>query len=393
MVSSPFAFLRGSAAVMAADLASTPRTNLMVQACGDCHLSNFGVFATPERALIFGINDFDETYPGPWEWDVKRLATSVLVAMRFAGLSESDGRQGARAAVAGYREYMRELASLPYLALWYERITAHELLSMLSPDIRKRAQATMARARKRTHLQTLEKLTERSLGGLRIIEDRPLIVREKVTYDGTPVADAMKLVFEAYRQTLVSDRRVLFDRYRVVDVARKVVGVGSVGLFAWVVLMLGQDDEDPLVLQIKQAQSSVLHPWLKTQRYASEGERVVMGQRLLQGAPDIFLGWGRIREKHFYLRQLRDMKGSITIEPGKVRSTGMQQYARACGRALALAHARSSDAALIAGYLGKTERFDDAVVRFARAYADQTERDHALMKKAIKAGRLKAVIA
>ena len=250
----------------------------------------------------------------------------------------------------------------------------------------------LAKARGHTHGQTLEKMTKRSQGVVQIAEARPLIVRETATRDGIPMAEALQLWLQAYRPTLISDRRTLLDRYRIVDVARKVVGVGSVGLAAFVILLLGQDDNDPLVLQVKEAQPSVLHRWLKTAHYANDGERVALGQRLLQGAPDIFLGWGVLgQDRQFYVRQLRDMKGGVTLEPGSITATGARDYARLCGRALALAHARSGDAALIAGYLGKSEAFDEAATRFAVAYADQTECDHAALAVAVRAGRLKAV--
>jgi len=388
MLASPFAFLRGSAAVMSADLAGSPVTGLRVQACGDMHVANFGLFASAERNLIFGINDFDETLPGPWEWDLKRLAASVVVAGRFLGGDREACEASARAVVRSYRKRMRRYAELGHLAVWYSRIDEQGVFDAIAPQARAAAERIMAKARARGHLQVLQRMAELVDDRQRIVEHRPLIVRETRTEDGRPVAEAVARVLARYLESLPEDRRVLLDRYRVVDVARKVVGVGSVGTRCWVLLMAGNGPEDPLFLQFKEAQPSVLAPYAGATGFACEGHRVVVGQRLIQGSPDIFLGWGRSGPVHFYIRQLRDMKGGVELEPGKAKVRNLPEYAKLCGWALALAHAKSGDPALIAGYAGKSEALDEAVARFAVAYADQTERDHAALEKAARARRI-----
>ncbi len=388
MLVSPFAFLRGSAAVMARDLSGSPVTGLMVQACGDMHLSNFGVFASAERNLVFGINDFDETLPGAWEWDLKRLVASIVVAVRFLGGSRTVAETAARAAVSSYRERMREYAEMGHLQLRYATIQEKDLLAFLSPEIRERAEQLFAKAKKRGHLQVLEKMTSLVDDKQRIIEEAPLIVRETRTQQGRPIAEAVGELLEQYLATLAHDRQVLLSKYRVVDVARKVVGVGSVGTRCWVLLLQGASKADPLFLQFKEAQASVLAPFFKTEGFRNEGRRVVEGQRLIQGAPDIFLGWGRIEGHDFYMRQLRDMKGSVEFDPDNWRPKGVQEYSMLCGWALALAHAKSGDAAMIAGYVGKSEALDEALAAFAFAYADQTDRDYDALKKAARAKRI-----
>lgn len=395
MLASPFAFLRGSATVMASDLSRTPITGFTVQASGDAHLLNFGVFGTQERNLVFGMNDFDETLPGPWEWDVKRLAASFVVAGRDGGVGEGKARDAARAAVRSYRERISEYAGYGALEVWYATIDTSSLLEVLSPEVRERAKAIIAKARTRTNLQVLEKTTELIDGDFRIIPSPPLVVRDHRPINGRPVTEVVQAWLDGYRASLAADRRRLIDRYQVVDAVRKVVGVGSVGTRCYVVLLRGNSDRDVLFLQVKEATTSVLEAHTAPGRHDYHGRRVVEGQRLIQPAPDIFLGWGRLtnRQGHvldYYVRQLRDMKGSVTIEPGNVRAGPFVEYAVVCGWALALAHARSGDAATIAGYLGPNDRFDEAVARFATAYADQTERDHAALVAAVRQGRVSA---
>jgi uncharacterized protein (DUF2252 family) len=389
MLASPFAFLRGAAAVMADDLAPTPVTGLTVQACGDMHVANFGFFASAERNLVFGINDFDETLPGAWEWDLKRLAASAVVAGRFLGADKVLCEDAARAAVRSYRKRMREYAGMRNLDVWYSRIDEAGILAALSPEAQQGARRIMAKARQRGHMQVLEKMAELVDDRHRIVEDAPLIVRETHTADGRPIGEALAITLGLYVKSLPDDRKPLFARYRVVDVARKVVGVGSVGTRCWVVLMSGNSSEDPLFIQYKEAQPSVLAPYSGASRWKCEGQRVVVGQRLIQGAPDIFLGWGSQSETdHFYIRQLRDMKGGAEFDPATASVKNLPEYCKLCGWALALAHAKSGDPAAIAGYLGKSEGMDEAVARFAAAYAGQTERDYDALAEAAKAKRI-----
>jgi uncharacterized protein (DUF2252 family) len=379
MLTSPFAFLRGAAAVMIRDIASAPVTGLTVQACGDMHVSNFGVFASAERNLIFAINDFDETLPGSWEWDVKRLVASAVVCGRFLGFD----------VVRAYRERMREYAKMGDLELWYSRIAEHDVLGAVSRRARKRFKRIAAKARGRTHMQVFDKMTGRVGGQPRILEDAPLITREKKTQAGLTILEALDRFLRCYTDSLALDRRQLLARYRILDVARKVVGVGRVGTRCWIVLLQGATDDAPLFLQFKEAQASVLAPYASVKApYTNEGERVVAGQRLIQGAPDILLGWGEVSGIQFYVRQMRDMKGGIEFEPGK--NPNFVEYCGLCGWALALAHAKSGDAAMIAGYCGKSEALDEAMAAFGRAYANQTERDHEAMPAAVKSGRLTA---
>jgi uncharacterized protein (DUF2252 family) len=388
MLASPFAFLRGSAAVMAADLAPSAVTGIMVQACGDMHVANFGVFASAERNLVFGINDFDETLPAPWEWDLKRLAASAVVACRFMGADRALCEEAARAAVRSYRKRMRDYAEMGNLDIWYARMSEQDVLAALTPQARQIVARITTKARQRGHVQVLAKIAELVDDRHRIVESKPLIVRETHAKDGRPIKEALTEALETYFSSLATDRRFLLARYRIIDAARKVVGVGSVGTGCWVILMAGNDADDPLFLQYKEAQPSVLAPYTKaSRRWANEGERVVAGQRLIQGAPDIFLGWGKAGTTHFYMRQLRDMKGSAEFDPNNVKL--FPEYCKLCGWALALAHAKSSDPALIAGYLGKSEGMDDAITRFAVAYADQTERDYAALAKAAKSKRIR----
>jgi uncharacterized protein (DUF2252 family) len=390
MLASPFAFLRGSAAVMAADLASTPVTGLQVQACGDMHVANFGVFASAERNLVFGINDFDETLPGPWEWDLKRLAASAAVACRFLGGDRTLCEDAARAAVRSYRKRMREFAPMGHRAIWYSRIGEHDILAALSPDARAGAETTMDKAKRSGSVQKLGKMIEMVNGRPRILEQKPLIVRETHMPDGRPVLEMLASTLDRYLESLPEERRTLLLRYRALDVARKVVGVGSVGTRCWLLLMGGNGPEDLLFLQYKEAQLSVLAPYSKTPTWDCEGRRVVVGQRLIQGAPDIFLGWGvNVEGVHFYMRQLRDMKGGYDFDRAKGRVKDFPQYCRLCGWALALAHAKSGDPALIAGYVGTSDALDEAVTRFAMAYAKQNERDYDVFAKAAKSKRIR----
>ncbi|OXY94314.1 DUF2252 domain-containing protein [Streptomyces diastatochromogenes] len=381
MAGSPLAFLRGAAAVMAADLAGQPHTGLTVQLCGDAHLLNFGLYASPERALLFDLNDFDETHPGPFEWDVKRLAASVAVAARENGHTKAGERVAARAAAAGYRTAIRRMAGLGELAVWYEQVDAESLLPLVrSARRRRRLESSLTRARRRTSLQALGSLTEVVGGRRRIIHDPPLLEPA-----GVPDMASLRKIFCDYRSTLAEERRHLLDRYRFVDAARKVVGVGSVGTRCFIVLLAGRDADDPLFLQIKEARASVLEEHLPSGPYVHPGHRVVAGQRLLQSATDIFLGWmNGPQGRSFYWRQLRDMKGSAEV--AGLDPAGLLAYARLCGATLARAHARSGDRIAIAAYLGTADTFDHAVADFAVAYADRTTADHATLGAAITAG-------
>ncbi|MFE9635381.1 DUF2252 domain-containing protein [Streptomyces sp. NPDC006463] len=385
MAVSPFTFLRGAAAVMAADLAAVPNTGLTVQLCGDAHLMNFGVFASPERALLFDLNDFDETLAGPFEWDVKRLAASVAVAARDRGQGDGRARRAALTAAEAYRRTMLQLAEQGELAVWYQRIDPYEVLPLIRErKLRGRAEANLERARRRTSLQALDKLTEIRDGRRHIIDDPPLLEAA-----GRRATQAVDKIFRKYRSTLPEERRLLLDRYRFVDAARKVVGVGSVGTRCYIALLTGRDEQDPLFLQFKEAVPSVLEAHLPADSHDHHGHRVVAGQRLMQATGDIFLGWTTGPEgRHFYCRQLRDMKGSAVVET--MSPSALRDYAGLCGVALARAHARSGDRIAIAGYLGKGDTFDRAVADFALTYADQTVSDHAALTAAVSAGHIVA---
>lgn len=373
---------------MAADLAGSPITGVTVQACGDMHLLNFGAFASAERKLVFGINDFDETMPGAWEWDLKRLAASATLAVRHIGGDRVAEEEGARAIVAAYRQRIRQYARHSYLRLWYETLTADDVLPTFSRQAQARVQARFAKAKRRNHMQVLEKMTDLVDDRHQIVESRPLIVRETHTATGRPVREALGMFLEAYLKSLSPDRQQLLARYRVADVARKIVGVGSVGTRCWVVYLEGASEADPMFLQIKEAQRSVLEPYFSPTPELSHGQRVVIGQRLTQGSPDIFLGWGELDGTHFYVRQLRDMKGSAEIVASETKLSDLIEYCGLCGWALALAHAKSGDAAAIAGYAGKTDALDSAVAKFAVSYADLNDRDFDRMQKAVQTGRL-----
>jgi len=400
MSASPFAFFRGAAAIMASDLAPTPTSGIRVQCCGDAHLSNFGGFASPDRTLVFDLNDFDETLPGPWEWDVKRLVASVAVATREAGLPRRQRRGIARNAGRGYREAMRALAGRPTLDVWYARIDeqelAHQVQALSGKEALARFERGTAKAKHKDSTRAFAKLTQRVNGQPQIAADPPLIVplRDLLSPEQAAEYEAgMARLVAAYRATLPADRRVLLDRFRFVDMAHKVVGVGSVGTRAWILLMLGRDDEDPLFLQCKEAQASVLAPYAGASRFANQGRRVVEGQRLMQAASDIFLGWIRTtgldgRERDFYVRQLWDWKVSADVAAMEPETLAL--YGQLCGATLARAHARCGDAIAIAAYLGSSDAADRALADFAEAYADQNERDHAALLTAIEAGRVEA---
>ena len=402
MASSPFAFFRGAALVMASDLAGTPRTGLQVQACGDAHVANFGLFASPERQLVFDLNDFDETLPGPWEWDVKRFAASVEVAGRGNGFTDAERRSAVVAGVREYRTAMISFAAQGNLAMWYQQVPGKRLTADLAAPERARltkvAGRVAARARSRDHLQALGKLTRVVNGEPKFVSDPPLLVPVDELLgsaaDAEQVREQVWQAMRSYRSTLTNDRRHLLEGYRFVDLARKVVGVGSVGTRAWVALLLGRDSADPLLLQFKEAEASVLEGFVGRSEYANSGRRVVSGQRLMQATSDSFLGWQRVqgfdgRTRDFYIRQLHDWKGSFEVE--EMVPLGLAVYAKLCGWTLARAHARSGDRIAIASYLGSGDAFDKAVATFAGLYADQNERDHAALVAAISKGQVTAV--
>ena len=401
MLVSPFAFYRGAALIMASDLSATPRSGLMVQACGDAHLSNFGVFASAERSLVFDINDFDETLPGPWEWDLKRLVASLVVAGRDRGFSAKERTTVVLETAAAYRGEMQTLAGLPELDVWYRRFDADRLLKALGPQVTakmaKRTKKVLAKARTQDSLTAFSKLTRLVDGEPRIVSNPPVIVpiRELLPGDdGDAVFERLHELLRSYRRSLQVDRRHLLEQFRVVDVARKAVGVGSVGTRAWIVLFAGRDESDPLFLQAKEAQPSVLERFVHKSGYANNGERVVAGQHLMQATSDIFLGWDRMPgiddgvQRDFYLRQLKDWKGSL--DPDSIGPVGMAAYGRVCGWTLARAHARSGDRIALASYLGTSPAFDRAIASFAEAYADQNQRDYDTFKQAVASGRITA---
>lgn len=394
MSASAFAFYRGSAVVMAADLASQPNTGLTVQLCGDAHIANFGMFASPERTLLFDLNDFDETHPGPFEWDVKRLAASAVLTARSNGWNSTVQRSLALTAASSYRKAMRAFAGMTTLEVWYSRLDVTNLgrlASSLSPEAAlARVERSIAGARRRTNLQAMAKLTTVVHGQRRFVDDPPLLVRVSEEQAELLGMDAIL----AYRSTLVSDRAALLDQFHVVDVARKVVGVGSVGTRCYVLLMQGVDGKDPLMLQIKEATASVLEPYTAPSEYGHHGARVVAGQRMLQAATDIFIGWTSATDAQnvvhdSYVRQLRDMKFSPDLSA--LDEAEMEMLLRACGWTLARAHARSGDRLALASYLGRSARFDDAIAAWSLAYADQMEQDHSDMVQAIRMARLPAI--
>ncbi len=401
MLVSPFTFYRGAALIMAADLASTPSSGLRAQLCGDAHLSNFGVFASPERRLVFDLNDFDETLPGPWEWDVKRLAVSMEVAGRENSYSDKQRHEIVMQTVAGYREAMRGFAGMRALDVWYARAEVDALMTQIQSQVkksqRKRAEKTLAKARTRDSMTAFAKLTRMVDGEPQIVSDPPLIERVSDLApgsEGEAVIDSLHALLRLYRASLQTDRRILLEEFRLVDLARKVVGVGSVGTRAWIALMLGRDESDPLFLQFKEAQSSVLEEFTAKSEFGNHGHRVVAGQHLMQASSDIFLGWVHVESgidgqaRDFYGRQLKDWKGSF--ETAGALPQGVGVYGRVCGWTLARAHARSGDRIAIASYLGGGDVFDRAIADFSTAYADQNERDYAALKEAVSDGRVDA---
>ena len=401
MMASPFSYYRGAALPMAADLATTPVTGLAVQACGDAHLSNFGVFGSAERRLVFDVNDFDETTPGPWEWDVKRLAASLEVAARDNGFPGKKRRAIVAAAVAQYRNAMRDFADMTNLEVWYATadmdLLRQQNPAQLKARQRKAVDKGLAKARTKDSMQAVDKLTHMVDGRPRIVADPPLIVPadqlipdeiDRKRFEGL-ISDLVA----GYRRTMETDRRYLLEQYEFCDMAHKVVGVGSVGTRCWIVLMLGRDTGDPLFLQVKEAQDSVLCRYVGSSKYSNQGQRVVAGQRLMQASSDIFLGWQRVAigaenngHRDFYVRQLRDWKFSLDYEAMVPR--GMRLYGQLCGWTLARAHARSGDRIAIASYLGSSETFDQAITKFAGAYADQNEKDHQALLAAVASGRI-----
>ncbi len=405
MMVSPFAFYRGAALIMASDLSSTPDSGMTAQLCGDAHLSNFGLFGTPERTMIFDLNDFDETLPGPWEWDLKRLVTSFTIGARYRGFSPIECRDATVAAARGYRKQMRFSASIPVLDAWYDHMNAQQMLDWVKQQEREanagaqqteRTAQIIAKARTKDSMGAFEKLVGEVEGDLRILPDPPLIEPiENIVPDVLERRQNEAFIsrmIENYTQTLLFKHHPI-EEYSYLHMARKVVGVGSVGTRAWVVLMKGRNKKDYLVLQAKEAQASVLERFLSPSEFASHGERVVRGQRLMQSASDIFLGWEAIRGtdgtvRDFYIRQLHDWKGSIDVE--KIRAVGLRLYAQVCGETLARAHARSGDRVAIAAYMGGSSRFDDLIADFAEAYADQNEQDYEAFLEAIASGRLEA---
>jgi uncharacterized protein (DUF2252 family) len=413
MLVSPFTFYRGAAKIMAADLDGTPTAGLDAQLCGDAHLSNFGAFGSPERRLLFGLNDFDETLPGPFEYDVKRMAASFTIAARNNGFAKADTRAATLASVRAYREAMASFAEMGTMDIWYAHMDEETLLQAMrsaaakaskskkgakaAKRAEKTAQKTLAKAHTRDSLQALSKLGEVVDGRYRIVSQPPIVVPMRdleATYGLSPAAmeRALHEQFRAYRATLRDDQRHLLERFQLVDMARKVVGVGSVGTRAFIGLLQGRDQGDPLFLQVKEATASVLEDHLPKSRYKQHGERVVYGQRMLQAASDIFLGWtkGVLDDtRHYYWRQLRDMKGSAEVET--MAPLGLSFYAGICGWTLARAHARSGDPIAIAAYLGKRDTFDRSITDFSQRYADQNEQDYQAFAEAVRSGRLQAL--
>ena len=401
MLVSPFTFYRGAAAIMASDLAATPRSGLTVQCCGDAHLSNFGVFASPDRRLVFDINDFDETLPGPWEWDVKRLAVSLLIAARDNGYRVKDQERAVLQAVSRYRTAMREFAAMTNLAVWYARLEIEGLLvehaAEFKPARVRRTESQLAKARTRDSTSALTKLASVVDGQARILDQSPLIVpieRLVPSQDRDGVLEELRRLVHVYSESLDLDRRALLDQFTLIDFARKVVGVGSVGTRAWIALFLGRDGNDPLFLQLKEAEASVLEDSLGPSDLGNHGRRVVTGQRMMQAASDIFLGWLSVvspldgKARDFYGRQLKDWKGSADID--QMIPSGMAVYGQLCGWTLARAHARSGDRIAIASYLGRGPTFDRAILEFSRAYAQQNERDYERLVDAVRSGRVGA---
>jgi uncharacterized protein (DUF2252 family) len=401
MLVSPFTFYRGGAMIMAGDLAGTPRSDITVQACGDAHLSNFGVFASPERRLVFDLNDFDETLPGPWEWDVKRLAASMLIAAINNDFTVKDQERIVLDTVKAYRTSMAAFAGMTNLAVYYAHVDIESTLtalgSQLTPKIAKRTKKALAKARTRDSMSAFSKLTEHVDGRVRFVDQSPLIVPIDQLASGRErdaIFEELHEIFREYRATLRVDRRMVLEQFELVDVARKVVGVGSVGTRAFIALLLGRDGDDPLILQIKEAEASVLEDFLDASEFSNHGERVVTGQRLIQAESDIFLGWVHVessldgQSRDFYGRQLKDWKGSAEIE--QMVPKGLAMYGALCGSTLARAHARSGDRIAIAAYLGNSTSFDRAILEFSGAYAEQNASDYKHLTDAVAAGKIAA---
>jgi uncharacterized protein (DUF2252 family) len=401
MLVSPFAFYRGAAMIMAQDLAATPRSGLTVQCCGDAHLSNFGAFASPERRLVFDVNDFDETLPGPWEWDVKRLATSMLIAAMDNGFSAKQRETVVLETVKEYRRAMREFAGMNNLAVWYSHLELDPVLQRYAKEFKprmvKRTEKQLAKARTRDSLSAFAKLTHVVDGRVEIVDQSPLVVpiaKLASGQEGREIFEELHQVLRRYRATLEFDRRVLLEEFELRDLARKIVGVGSVGTRCWIALLLGRDSQDPLFLQIKEAEASVLEAFLESSEFSNHGQRVVTGQRLMQATSDIFVGWLHIdagldgESRDFYVRQLKDWKGSAEIE--RMVPESMAVYGKLCGWTLARAHARSGDRIAIAAYLGGGKAFDRAILDFSQAYSEQNERDYNTLADAVKSGRITA---
>jgi uncharacterized protein (DUF2252 family) len=401
MLVTPFTFYRGGAMIMAGDLAATPRSGITVQCCGDAHLSNFGVFGSPERQLVFDLNDFDETLPGPWEWDVKRLAASMLIAAINNDYPVKDQERIVLDTVKAYRSWMATFAGMNNLAVYYFHIDIESALaefgSQLKPKMAKRTAKALAKARTRDSMSAFSKLTEEVDGGVRFADQSPLIVPIDQLASGRErdeIYDQLHELLRDFRATLAFDRRVLLEQFELVDFARKVVGVGSVGTRAWIALMLGRDGQDPLILQVKEAEASVLEEFLGASEFSNHGERVVIGQRLMQAESDIFLGWLHVasgidgQARDFYARQLKDWKGSAEIE--QMVPKGLALYGKLCGATLARAHARSGDRIAIAAYLGSGTSFDRAILEFSNAYAEQNERDYQHLTAAVASGKIAA---
>jgi uncharacterized protein (DUF2252 family) len=410
MMVSPFTFYRGAAKIMAADLKETPRAGLVSQLCGDAHLSNFGVFASPERKMLFDLNDFDETLPGPFEYDVKRMSASFTIAARNNAFTMEETRDVTLAAVRAYREAMAQFAQMGTLGIWYARLSEEQMMKTMdlavatqkgkalkkaAKGMEKAARHNVEKARTRDSLQALAKLGERVDGKYRIVSQPPIVIPardlgETFGLSADEVGEVIREQLRSYRASLQDDRRHLLERFEVIDVARKVVGVGSVGTRAFIALLQGRDQEDPLFLQVKEATRSVLEDHLPKSKFRQPGERVVQGQRMIQAASDIFLGWtrGEQENRYLYWRQLRDMKGSALVE--ELKPLSMNFYAGACGWTLARAHARSGDPIAIAAYLGKSDKFDVSITDFSERYADQNEQDYQAFADAVRSGRLEA---
>ena len=382
MAASPFGFLRGAAVVMAQDLAAIPVTGLGVQVCGDAHLSNFGIYAPPERNQVFDVNDFDETLPGPWEWDIKRLAASVVVAGRTNGFSGDTNRQAVLRCVREYRERMWEYADMSYLDVWYSRLDPTSVRRFVRRSDRSYVEKELKESRRHSNVEAFPRLTQERDGQYRIKDDPPLITR----LDDHELEQRLANLLAGYSASLQEDRRLLLCKYHFIDVALKVVGVGSVGTRCYVALFQGNESSDPLFLQVKEAQASVLERHLGSSAYSSHAQRVVSGQRIMQAASDLFLGWTETDSIDFYIRQLRDMKLSVNI--ASLTTQQFIDYCRLCGWTLARAHARSGDPAEISGYLGRSDIFERAIAAFAEAYADQTGHDHADLVTAVQSGRI-----